>query len=188
MAGKTFLILCLLAIWAVAVAHGASSSAHHAPSPSPSADCSNLILNMADCLAFVSSGSTTMKPSGSCCSGFKTVLKTSPECICEAFKSSSQLGVSLNLTKAMTLPAACKVSAPSFSNCGVSVTPAAAPGMSPLSSAAAPGTSGSGTASESPTGAAAPVASPGSSAPSSMVPISAGSLLVCILAAIFLVF
>ncbi|KAK4271237.1 hypothetical protein QN277_019959 [Acacia crassicarpa] len=186
MAAKTFLILCLWAIWAVAVVHGASSSAHHAPSPSP--DCSSLILNMADCLSFVSSGSTTMKPSGSCCSGFKTVLKTSPECICEAFKSSSQLGVSLNLTKAMTLPAACKLSAPSFSNCGLSVTPAGAPGMSPSSSATAPGMSGSETPSESPTGAAAPVASPGSSAPSSMVPISAGSLLVCILAAIFLVF
>ncbi|XP_054800865.1 non-specific lipid transfer protein GPI-anchored 31 isoform X2 [Prosopis cineraria] len=174
MAAKTSLILCLVAIWAVALVHGASSSAHHAPSPAP--DCSSLITNMVDCLSFVSSGSNTTKPQGSCCSGFKTVLKSNPDCICQAFKSSSQLGVTLNVTKALTLPAACKVSAPDFSSCGLSVTPAAAP-------AAVPGMSGSGATSEiSPT--AAPVPSPGNSAPS-MVPISAGSLLVCILAAIF---
>ncbi|XP_028800795.1 non-specific lipid-transfer protein-like protein At5g64080 [Neltuma alba] len=138
---------------------------------------------MADCLSYVSNGSTTMKPQGSCCSGFKTVLKTSPDCICQAFKSSSQFGVSLNITKAMTLPAACKVSAPSFSNCGLSVAPAGAPGMSPSSSAAAPGMSGPSGSELSPTGAV-PAPSPGNSAPA-MAQISAGSLLVCIFAAIF---
>ncbi|CAA3005271.1 non-specific lipid-transfer At2g13820 [Olea europaea subsp. europaea] len=87
--------------------------------PAPAADCSSLVLNLADCLSFVTSGSTTKKPEGSCCSGLKTVLKTDAECICEAFKNSAQLGVTLNVTKALTLPAACHVSAPSVSNCGL---------------------------------------------------------------------
>ncbi|KAL4374307.1 hypothetical protein AHAS_Ahas05G0168700 [Arachis hypogaea] len=82
---------------------------------------------MADCLSFVTNGSTTTKPEGNCCSGLKSVLKTAPQCLCEAFKSSAQFGVVLNVTKALALPAACKVSAPSASNCGLSETPAAAP-------------------------------------------------------------
>ncbi|XVF67182.1 hypothetical protein PTKIN_Ptkin10aG0099800 [Pterospermum kingtungense] len=107
--------LLILSVFAVDAAH------HHtaaAPSPSSSSvDCSSLILNMADCLSFVSSGSQASKPEGSCCSGLKTVLKADPKCLCEAFKSSASLGVTLNITKAMTLPAVCKVSAPSITGC-----------------------------------------------------------------------
>ncbi|PWA49827.1 xylogen protein 1 [Artemisia annua] len=60
---------------------------------------------MADCLSYVTAGSTVKKPEGTCCSGLKTVLKTDDaECLCEAFKNSAQLaGVSLNVTKAMGL-------------------------------------------------------------------------------------
>ncbi|XVE49583.1 hypothetical protein DITRI_Ditri01bG0093300 [Diplodiscus trichospermus] len=106
--------LAVLSTWAVDAAH------HHAAAPTPSSssvDCSSLIMNMADCLSFVSSGSQVSKPEGSCCSGLKTVLKADPNCLCEAFKSSASLGVTLNVTKAMTLPAVCKVSAPSATNC-----------------------------------------------------------------------
>ncbi|MQK22019.1 hypothetical protein EI013_27005, partial [Escherichia coli] len=126
---------------------GAPSS-HGAPAPS--VDCSSLVLTMADCLSFVTNGSTTTKPEGTCCSGLKSTLKTAPACLCEAFKSSAQFGVVLNVTKAMSLPAACKLSAPSASNCGLSETPAAPAGtgsLSPQSSptsaaAAAPGLNG----------------------------------------------
>ncbi|KAF3637655.1 hypothetical protein T459_14926 [Capsicum annuum] len=44
--------------------------------------------------------------------------ETDAECLCEGFKNSAQLGVILNVTIAMSLPAACHVSAPSVSNCG----------------------------------------------------------------------
>ncbi|XP_028753154.1 non-specific lipid-transfer protein-like protein At5g64080 [Neltuma alba] len=134
---KVSLILCVLAIFAVS-----SDSASDAQAPS--VDCSNLVLTMADCLSFVSNGSTVNKPEGNCCSGLKTVLKTDAGCLCEAFRSSAQLGVVLNVTKAVTLPAACKVSAPSAANCALSETPAAAPGgglTSPVSSPPS-GTSG----------------------------------------------
>lgn len=84
----------------------------------PAVDCSSLALTMADCLSFVTSGSTVQKPEGNCCPGLKTTLKTDASCLCEGFKNSAQLGVTLNVSKALTLPAACHVSAPSISNCG----------------------------------------------------------------------
>ncbi|XWS63173.1 hypothetical protein CRYUN_Cryun06bG0073200 [Craigia yunnanensis] len=140
------LILAILSIWAVDAAH------HHAAAPSPSSssvDCSSLILNMADCLSFVSSGSQVSKPEGMCCSGLKTVLKAGPECLCEGFKSSASFGVTLNVTKALTLPAVCKVSAPPATNCDCvqPSTTAAAPttfsGANEVAPAPAPGISGS---------------------------------------------
>ncbi|XWS68323.1 hypothetical protein CRYUN_Cryun04dG0080400 [Craigia yunnanensis] len=138
------LILAFLSIWAVDAAH------HHAAAPSPSSssvDCSSLILNMADCLSFVSSGSQVSKPDGTCCSGLKTVLKADPDCLCEAFKSSASLGVTLNVTKALTLPAVCKVSAPPATNCA-SVQPSTTAGApttlaNEVAPAPAPSSSGS---------------------------------------------
>ncbi|TYH25958.1 hypothetical protein ES288_A03G211500v1 [Gossypium darwinii] len=158
--------LAILSILAVDAAQ------HHALAPSPSSpvDCSSLILNMADCLSFVSSGSKTSKPEGTCCSGLKTVLKAGPQCLCEAFKSSASLGVTLNVTKAMTLPAACKVSAPSATQCALSLSPTGAPGMAPSAIAGAPAAF-SGGANE-----AAPAPSPGSSG-SQVVSASMGSLI-----------
>ncbi|CAJ2652492.1 unnamed protein product [Trifolium pratense] len=184
MASKFSLILCILAIWTLDLAQGGST--HH-QAPAPSVDCTNLVLTMADCLSFVTNGSTTNKPEGTCCSGLKSVLKTAPSCLCEAFKSSAQFGVVLNVTKATSLPAACKVSAPSATKCGlseVSDAPAAAPGLSPQSSATSPTSSD---ASSSLNGAVnepspAPGPSLGSTA-SGLFPISLGSLLVCLLVA-----
>lgn len=108
-------VMLFLALAIVAVDFYAVYAAHDAPAPA--VDCSSLILNMADCLSFVSNDSTTTKPQGSCCTGLKTVLKADADCLCEAFKNSAQLGVVLNVTKALSLPAACKVSAPAASNC-----------------------------------------------------------------------
>ncbi|XP_057429740.1 non-specific lipid transfer protein GPI-anchored 11-like [Lotus japonicus] len=172
MASKVSLILCVVAICAVDFAHSASSN----NAPAPSADCSNLILKMTDCLSFVTNDSTVTKPQGQCCSGLKSVLKTAPSCLCEAFKSSSQFGVVLNATKALALPSACKVSASnSVTNCGLSETPAAAPGLSPESSPQ-PGLNGNGL---SPSQVVAPP--PGNAAAA----LPSGSVLVCLLVAVF---
>ncbi|CAE5980967.1 unnamed protein product [Arabidopsis arenosa] len=122
-------------------------------------DCSSLILNMADCLSFVTSGSTVVKPEGTCCSGLKTVVRSGPECLCEAFKNSASLGVTLDLSKAASLPSVCKVAAPPSARCGLSVSgspPATAPGLSPTAEAGAPEVSNGATA-------ATPVPSPRSS-------------------------
>ncbi|XP_018836839.2 non-specific lipid-transfer protein-like protein At5g64080 [Juglans regia] len=166
------LVLCVLAIWAVDFAHGGSSD----NAPAPSVDCSSLILNMAECLSFVSEGSSATKPEGNCCAGLKTVIKVDADCLCEAFKSSASLGVVLNVTKAMSLPAACNVSGSAVSNCALS--PAAAE-SAPV--AAPPGTAIGGN--EVPP-ASAPAPSSGSSG-SSVLTISVGSLLVGLVVASF---
>lgn len=109
-------LLCLVSFWIFTFI--AVESAAHQSAPAPAADCNNLILNLADCLSFVTNGSTEKKPAGTCCSGLKMVLKTDADCLCEGFKNSAQLGVALNVTKALSLPSACHVSAPSVTNCG----------------------------------------------------------------------
>ncbi|XP_062077187.1 non-specific lipid transfer protein GPI-anchored 31 [Humulus lupulus] len=167
------------AVAMIMVVEGAASSPH---APAPAVDCSSLILNMADCLSFVSNGSTVAKPEGTCCTGLKTVLKADADCLCEAFKSSAQLGVVLNVTKATTLPQACKVSAPSASNCDLSIAPSGSPALTPAestptSTAAAPDASA--------INGQAPAPSPGSSGAAGAMSVSAGSLLVGLVVASF---
>jgi len=119
MASKKVLSLILLCTISVSCCIWAEGASHrHASAPAPSVDCTTLVLSMADCLSFVSNDSTSKKPEGTCCSGLKTVLGTDAECLCEAFKSSAQFGVVLNVTKALALPSACKIKAPPASNCG----------------------------------------------------------------------
>ncbi|KAK4424337.1 Non-specific lipid-transfer protein-like protein [Sesamum alatum] len=158
--GSRLPIFCM--IFGLLVAVG--SAAHSAPAPA--VDCSSLVLNMADCLSFVTAGSTTKKPEGTCCSGLKTVLKTDAECLCEGFKNSAQLGVTLNVTKALSLPAACHVSAPSVSNCGLSIGTGAAPALSPL--ALAPSTVAGAPTATIGANDIAPAPAPGSSDSSSL--------------------
>ncbi|XP_057975238.1 non-specific lipid transfer protein GPI-anchored 11-like [Malania oleifera] len=89
-----------------------SEETNSAPALAPATDCSNLILDMADCIPYLSNGSKQTEPNGSCCSGLKLVLKTDADCLSEAIKNSAQLGIELNISKALTLPPACGVSAP----------------------------------------------------------------------------
>ncbi|MED6204660.1 hypothetical protein PIB30_010774 [Stylosanthes scabra] len=183
MAAKLSLSLFIMCAVAAIMCDGARS-----PPPSSSAvDCSSLVLKMADCLSYVTNGSTTTKPEGTCCSGLKSVLKTSPECLCEAFKSSVQFGVVLNVTKALSLPSACALSASSATDyCGLSGAPAATPGgrVSPGSSPS-PAVSGSETSSSSaPINELSPSPSPSqgkSSASPTMLPISSASLFLSLL-------
>ncbi|KAK9069535.1 hypothetical protein SSX86_011481 [Deinandra increscens subsp. villosa] len=134
-ASTAILILC---ISAVVMNVRLVDSAHHTGAPAPAADCSSVILNLADCLSFVTAGSTVKKPEGTCCSGLKTVLKTDAQCLCEGFKNSAQLGISLNVSKALTLPAACHINAPSATNCGINPGTAGAPAQSPMGVGEAP--------------------------------------------------
>ncbi|KAL3620916.1 hypothetical protein CASFOL_035828 [Castilleja foliolosa] len=125
---RLFPLFCML----LALSAAAGISAAGISAPPPAADCSSLVLSMADCLSYVTAGGTATTPEGTCCSGLKTVLKTDADCLCETFRNSAQLGVTLNMTKAMALPAACHVSAPAATNCAVSTGIGAAPALSPL--------------------------------------------------------
>ncbi|XP_056848082.1 non-specific lipid transfer protein GPI-anchored 29 isoform X2 [Raphanus sativus] len=88
-------------------------------------ECSAVIPTMAKCLPFVMIGSQLDKPATECCSVLKTVLETKAECLCEGLKSSGAFGITLNTTKAATLPAACKLNAPPMSACSSSTKPPA---------------------------------------------------------------
>ncbi|XP_021896074.1 non-specific lipid-transfer protein-like protein At5g64080 isoform X2 [Carica papaya] len=129
------LVFTLFVFSALAVLSAGARHHHQTPSPSPSSDCSILILNMADCLSFLAVGSNDTKPTSDCCSGFKMVLKEDAKCICQSIKNSADLGI--NMTKAATLPSACKVSAPSVQGCNVN-PPESPPEHSPSPSLASP--------------------------------------------------
>ncbi|KAK4476887.1 hypothetical protein RD792_016051 [Penstemon davidsonii] len=153
-------VLCMLFALSLSAPVGSAKNA----APAPAVDCSSLVLTMADCLSFVTEGSTTTTPEGTCCSGLKTVLKTDAECLCETFRNSAQLGVTLNMTKALALPSACHVSAPSVSNCGLSVGTGAAPALSPLGVVSPSSVAGVPTAASE----VAPAPAPGSSGSSAL--------------------
>ncbi|KAH0989278.1 hypothetical protein GBA52_000761 [Prunus armeniaca] len=105
-----------------------TSSSSSSGTPPRTDECSDIIFGMADCVPFMTDGSKDTRPDGSCCPGLEMVLKASDDCICEAIESCTDLGIPLNMTKAMTLPAACGISAPnSFSQCGMKPTPKSSP-------------------------------------------------------------
>ncbi|CAI0628067.1 unnamed protein product [Linum tenue] len=118
-----FLLAVLLSVTAANAAHQKAAAA-----PAPAADCSTVVLALSDCLTFVLNGSTTTKPEGTCCSGLETVLNTNADCLCQTFKSSGEMGIALNVTKALTLPSACKLKTPPMSSCQLSMAPAGSPG------------------------------------------------------------
>ncbi|KAL4332717.1 hypothetical protein GQ457_07G023390 [Hibiscus cannabinus] len=89
------------------------------PAFSPSESCSTIIYDMIDCIPFLSGDDTEEKPTLACCSGFKIVVEINDECICEAFKSSVDLGVYINFTKAAALPLACQVPTHSITKCNI---------------------------------------------------------------------
>ncbi|KAF8052974.1 hypothetical protein N665_1482s0005 [Sinapis alba] len=121
----------------------------------PAVDCTAVILTMTKCLPFVTIGSQVEKPETACCSGLKTVLDTKAECLCEGLKSSVAMGINLNVTKAATLPSACKLNAPPMSSCALSTKP---PTSAPAPVPAAGPRNGSGPGSSS-----APAPSPSNS-------------------------
>nr|XP_004301310.2 PREDICTED: non-specific lipid transfer protein GPI-anchored 2-like [Fragaria vesca subsp. vesca] len=104
-----------------------------APSTSPSSpDCTKAIYAMSDCIPFLSEGIQTTSPERSCCSGYETVVKSGPVCVCQSFEGTAAMGIRLNMTKAMTLSSACGIkNAPPLDNCNVPMPPGTAPAMSP---------------------------------------------------------
>ncbi|PKA59484.1 Non-specific lipid-transfer protein-like protein [Apostasia shenzhenica] len=124
------LILGALAPWAES-----KKTIAEAPSPSSStsAVCTSALVSLSGCLPYVQEGSTVAKPDSSCCSPLKKVLKEDAPCLCQAFKSSSSFGVSLNITKALSLPSACGFKSAPLSNCKLTAAgaPVGAPARAP---------------------------------------------------------
>jgi len=75
------------------------------------------LVSLAGCLSYVQEGSTVATPDPTCCSGLRDVVRGEVACLCQVFQGGQNLGISLNMTKALQLPAACKVKTPPVSKC-----------------------------------------------------------------------
>lgn len=120
---KLWLIACILCTWNLIVAvectmkplKSTSSSPHHSPNPAPhsgpsGSDCGAMVYQMMDCVPYLSNGGKETKPESMCCSGFKKIVQKNKSCICAALKSTADLGISLNITRAKNLASDCGVS------------------------------------------------------------------------------
>ncbi|XP_050219247.1 non-specific lipid transfer protein GPI-anchored 5-like [Mercurialis annua] len=127
---NTNLVILLVAMW-------------WARATAQSDSCSNVIISLAPCLNFVSGSSST--PSSSCCSQLASVVRSQPQCLCTVLNGGgASLGVTINQTLALALPAACNVQTPPVSKCNAADGPAMysadSPGGLPGGSKATPTT------------------------------------------------
>nr|GMC86560.1 non-specific lipid-transfer protein-like protein At2g13820 [Ipomoea batatas]GMD68994.1 non-specific lipid-transfer protein-like protein At2g13820 [Ipomoea batatas] len=94
--------------------------------------CMSALVGLTQCLTYVTGNSSA--PSSSCCSQLSGVVQSNPQCLCLLLNGGgSNLGVNINQSLALALPAACKVQTPPVSQCN-----AAVPASSPVGSLAPP--------------------------------------------------
>ncbi|KAG9138530.1 hypothetical protein Leryth_012877 [Lithospermum erythrorhizon] len=150
------------------------------PASAPMAEmdpCMTTLLNMTDCLSYVSPGSNDTKPDKACCPELAGLVDSNPICLCKLLGQPDKIGISIDVQRALQLPSVCNVETPPVSTCAAIGIPVAAPTTSPtLSSPADPLASpphSSQTGDLAPGGAAASPSSTGanndSSGPSSTI-------------------
>jgi hypothetical protein len=93
-----------------------------APAPAPGAtispECMDAVLNMSDCLPYVTSGSTDKHPDKACCPELDGLLQSNPVCLCQLLAGGGEsYGVSVDYKRAMALPGVCRLNAPPLSAC-----------------------------------------------------------------------
>ncbi|KAM7514602.1 hypothetical protein LguiA_004185 [Lonicera macranthoides] len=108
----------MLAVCSIATVNCTHNETSQSPMPLSARDCSTVIYNLVECTSFLVDDRLKATPDKSCCYGLKMVLEIGTECICDALKSSADLGLNLDMKKAMSLPSACgiSVSPPSICN------------------------------------------------------------------------
>lgn len=81
-----------------------------------SSSCTNVLISMSPCLNYITGNSSN--PSSQCCQQLASVVRSSPQCLCEVLNGgSSSLGINVNQTQALALPGACNVQTPPISRC-----------------------------------------------------------------------
>ncbi|XP_047975390.1 non-specific lipid transfer protein GPI-anchored 2-like [Salvia hispanica] len=117
-----------------------------AQSPAPALDCFTYLLKLSDCLTFVEEGSNLSQPAPGCCPELANLVDTQPICLCQLLgdPSHSQIGISVDLNRALQLPSLCNVITPPVSLCaaiGIPPTPsdALSPGGDELALPPSPG-------------------------------------------------
>ena len=83
---------------------------------SAQSSCTTALISMSPCLNYITGNTTS--PSQQCCSQLGNVVRSSPDCLCQALNGGgSQLGINVNQTQALALPRACNVQTPPVSGC-----------------------------------------------------------------------
>ncbi|KAI3450097.1 hypothetical protein Pfo_006762 [Paulownia fortunei] len=113
--------------------------------PSPSLDCFTYLINLSDCLTFVEGGSNLTKPDPGCCPELANLVNTQPVCLCELLGNPGQVGISVDVSRALKLPSVCNVTTPPVSLCAAIGVP-----VGVLAPSEAPSDGGSVAASPSP--------------------------------------
>ena len=81
-----------------------------------SSSCTNVLISMSPCLNYITGNSSN--PSSQCCQQLASVVRSSPQCLCEVLNGSgSSLGININQTQALALPGACNVQTPPINRC-----------------------------------------------------------------------
>ncbi|XP_052207927.1 non-specific lipid transfer protein GPI-anchored 5-like [Diospyros lotus] len=114
--GVAGVVAMVVVIWAGAVSAQSSSS------------CSNALISLSPCLNYITGNTST--PSSGCCSQLANVVRSQPQCLCEAINGGggSSLGINVNQTQALALPSACNVQTPPISRCKAASPPSSPAG------------------------------------------------------------
>ncbi|KAL5198232.1 hypothetical protein ABZP36_001744 [Zizania latifolia] len=104
------------ALMSVAVAVMSVAAAVAGDFAADRAECSDKLAGLATCLTYVQD--EAVAPTPDCCAGLKTVLQTSRKCLCVLVKDRDDpnLGLKINVTKALALPSLCNAPA-NISDC-----------------------------------------------------------------------
>ncbi|XP_062188534.1 non-specific lipid transfer protein GPI-anchored 5-like [Phragmites australis] len=158
MAARAVAILAAAMMLVVTLLAGGAS----AQSPSPSSQCTSVLVSLSPCLNYISGNESTAP--ASCCSQLGKVVQSDPQCLCVALNADpASLGLNVNRTRVLGLPDACKVKTPDISNCkGAAAAPTSPSSGTPAGLTPASGATGSNTTPTTPGNGAA--ASPRGSA------------------------
>jgi len=144
MAASSAATLTAAAAVTVAILLLAGGASAQSPSPpSPSSQCTSALVSLSPCLNYISGNESTAP--ASCCAQLGKVVRSDPQCLCVALSADpASLGLSVNRTRALGLPAACDVATPDVSSCkgAAAGPPATAPGAG-TPAGQAPGGTGS---------------------------------------------
>ncbi|KAF0897439.1 hypothetical protein E2562_037339 [Oryza meyeriana var. granulata] len=122
--GVALAVVLAVAAVVLAVSPGAAQSS------GGGASCMTEIISLAPCLGYMSGNSSAPKPS--CCTALSSVVTSKPECLCMVLGGgATSLGVTINNTRALELPAACNVKTPPASQCSTVGVPVPSPTAPP---------------------------------------------------------
>ncbi|MCO5579629.1 hypothetical protein L7F22_033486 [Adiantum nelumboides] len=102
-----------------------------AQAPTGGSDCDSVVLQLVDCLGYVTGSDAT--PPATCCTNLSAIIQSTPQCLCQLYNTTFTGPLGVNLTRAMQLPPACKLTTPDPSLCALVGIPVPGPASGPMS-------------------------------------------------------